>query len=128
MLHDLIQDVSKMIALGAIAVIVAPPVVQRFDRPVEDIFCFFDLRSDPGQIGQFQGGAILLDEMHHRKVMEGQIPVLNVKSLLWKIKGLIDQVEILVFHRAGAGYWIKVMSNGTAIIKNPAPLSEGRTD
>jgi len=102
-LHHLIEDIAEVIALGAIAIVIVARIVERFDGPVEEVLGFLDLCTDTRQIGQLQRCTIFLDQVLDREVVESEISVVDIKSFLWEIKCLIDQVKVLVLHEAGAG-------------------------
>ena len=92
-----LQNVAKVVAFGTIAVLVLAIVIERFHGPREQIARLFDLSANFGQIGEFQWRAVLFNEVHEWYTVEHQITIdIDVKPFLWKIKGLIDQIEVSV--------------------------------
>lgn len=93
------NDIAEMTAFGAVTVMVFAVVPDRTHRSREQVSGLFDLYPDLGQIGQFQRSTVFFDEVFERHSVEYEIAiVIDIKSFLREIKGLIDQVKIAVGH------------------------------
>jgi len=87
-----------MATLRAVAVIVITPVTGSLYSPVKEIFRLLDLIPDLWQIGQLQRGTIFFDYMNQWHPVKSQIAVKKIKTLLWKVKGLVNQIKVAVLH------------------------------
>jgi hypothetical protein len=85
-----------MRAFGAIAVIVASLVFMPFNGLGEHLFRFLDLGSDLGQVREFHWGAVFSDQASQVQSVKIQIAVLGLKSFLWIVERLLDQVCVSV--------------------------------
>lgn len=62
-------------------------------------FGFVDLHSNLRQIRKFQRSSILLDDFFEIQFIELQIAiVINIKSFLWKMEGLVHQRGVGIVH------------------------------
>lgn len=97
-LEGRLDDMGEVAALGAIAIIVFPLIAIAPDRPVEKISCFSNLLIDPGQVNEPKRRTILFNQIFEGNVMKSQVTIPEIKPFLGKIIGLINEVEIGVFH------------------------------
>lgn len=95
---DLVEHIAEVAAFGAIAVVVLAAVTQRSHSPGEEVAGLFHLRTNLGQIGKLKGSTVLFDEVDQRNAVEREVTVFEVKTILGKVEGLIDQVGILIGH------------------------------
>jgi hypothetical protein len=88
----------KMIALCTVAVIILAVIFILLDRSVKKISGFFDLIPDLWQIDETEGCFIFFYQIFQGHAVKGQVSVTQIKPLLGKIKTLVNQVKIRVFH------------------------------
>jgi hypothetical protein len=87
-----------VVALRTVTKVVLPAVPGGIHGSGKHIPGALDLRPDFGQVTNPQRRAILSDQVYQRDTVEEQITILDVKSILWKIKSLVNQVKIIVRH------------------------------
>lgn len=92
---------AEVAAFGAIAVAVFSLVVLRLHGAVKPVFRFFDLVTDFGQISQLKGGAVFIDQVFQRYSVKTQISIVQVKSILWEVICLLNEVKVTVLHSPG---------------------------
>ena len=81
---------AEVAALGTIAVIVCAFVIGLGDGNVEHPLGPLDLRADLGQVGDLERGAVLLDYLHQRNVVEVQFAIFGSEFVLREFEGLVD--------------------------------------
>jgi hypothetical protein len=92
----LIEHMAEVAAFGTVAIVVLAPVAHRLHRPGKHIPGFFDLRTNLGQIRQFERGAVFLNEVTKRDPVEQQVAIFQIKAFLREVEGLIDEVKVSV--------------------------------
>ena len=92
---------AEVATFGAIAVAVFSLVVLRFHGTVKPVFRFFDLVTDFGQISQLKRRAVFIDQVFKRNAVKTQISIVQVKSILWEVICLLNEVKITVLHSPG---------------------------
>jgi hypothetical protein len=97
-----------MTAFGAVAVKIPAFVIGRLDGAVKKVFSFFDLISDLGQVGHFEGCPVFFYQHHQRDTIEDELVFFQVKSFLRKIIGLVNEVKIPVVQH---GLWEKGLND-----------------
>jgi hypothetical protein len=60
-----------------------------------------DLLADLGQVGDAQRRAVLLDDLHQRQIVPGELFVHELELILGEVEGLLDQVDVAGLHAAG---------------------------
>lgn len=73
------------------------------DRIVEVGLCILDILGNLGQIRQLQRRSISLDNLHQVHTVEMKLIVFNVKFFCGEIKGLLDEINVLVHGKWGNG-------------------------
>ena len=96
--QHLFQYIAEVIAFCTIAKIVFAVVAGGIHRPGKHIAGSFDLRSDLWQVANSQWGTVLSDQVDQWDSVENEVAVFDVKPLLGKVKGLVNQVKIIVGH------------------------------
>ena len=96
--QGLIQHKLEMRTLGAIAIRVRTFVVGFGNGHVEQALGLLYLLADAGQIRNFQRRSILLNDVHKRNAVEVELIVEHTKFILWKIKRLLDEVDVFALH------------------------------
>ena len=96
----LLQNEGEMRTFRAVTVVVAALVVYFGHGHVEHPFGPVDLGRDFRQIGDLQRGAVLLNDVHQRNIVEIQFIVHYRELVLRKFESLFDQIDVLVFHAA----------------------------
>ncbi len=89
-----------MTRLGTVAIVIRTLVVRLGDSHIKQTFRTLYLTADFGQVGNLQRGAVLLDNLHQRDVVEVQFAILGTEFILRKIESLINQIIVLVLHEA----------------------------
>ncbi len=102
-LERLFQNKAEMRRLGAITIGVAAFVVEALDGVAEKHPRVLDVFADFGQVIQFQGRTVFLDDVHQGYIVEQQFVVLiDVELHRRKLKGLLNQVNV-AFHSSVRG-------------------------
>lgn len=97
-LERLFEHEAEVRTFGAVAIVVAAPVIDLGHRHVEDLLGPLDLRTDLGQVGDLQRGPVLFDDVHQRYVVELETAVHHGKFILGELESLLDEVDIFVLH------------------------------
>ena len=97
-LQGLVYHEGELGTLGAVAVMVFALIIGLGHSHLEQALCPLDLRGNLGKITDFQRRAILLDNLHEVNVVEHQVSVHYHEFILREIEGLINQVDVFVFH------------------------------
>ncbi len=87
-----------MRTLGTIAIMIFSLITRGLNCSVEHILRLFDLRANLRQIGQLKRCTISINQILKRNSVKGQVIVFNIKTILRKNVGLINQVEIGILH------------------------------
>ena len=107
-LEGLFQHKTEVAALGAVTEMVASLVIHLRHGHVEHALGSLDVGTDLGQVGHLQGSPILLDEFHEGNVVPVENSILNVELFLRPFEGLLNQVQVVVFHRSNLDVGAKV--------------------
>ena len=83
----------RAVAIDVFAVVVVP-----LDGIAEEFASGLYLFANLGQIGQFEGSAVPLDEVVDVYVIEQHFVVFEVESVLRKVKGLCDEIVVGILH------------------------------
>ena len=97
-LERLVYYEGKLGTLGAVAVVVFSLVIGLGHGHLEKALGPLDLGGNLGQITDLERSAVLFNNLHQVDVVEHQIAVHNHKLILREIEGLVDKVDVLVFH------------------------------
>jgi hypothetical protein len=62
------------------------------------LLSFLDLHADFGQVRQFHGRSVLVDQGFQIEPIEMQASVLNIETFLGEIESLFHQVGVRVIH------------------------------
>jgi hypothetical protein len=92
---------TKVTALGAIAIPVFTLVMLVFHGAVEPVFGLFYLVPDLWEISQFEWGSIFIDDVLEGNAIKTQIAIVQIKSFLGEVIGLLNEVKITVLHSIG---------------------------
>lgn len=92
----LIEHVREMRTFGAVAVIILAVVIQLIYGIAEPLLGLLYLLRDFRKVGDAQRGAVFFNEVLEGNVVKVQPVVFDFESILWKIEGLADQVEICI--------------------------------
>jgi hypothetical protein len=98
MFKGFIDDMVKVVTLGTIAKMVLAFIVVFFDGPIKQVSGLFDLVTNFWQVYKSKRRTVFFDKVLERNAVKGQVVVSQIKAFLWKVKALIDQVKICVFH------------------------------
>lgn len=82
--------------LGAIAIRVFSLVIMRFHRIAKVIFGILDAFRNLRQVRQLKRSAVSFDDFHQIDTIEKKFVVLYMKLLRWKVKSLLDQVNVSI--------------------------------
>jgi hypothetical protein len=107
----LIQYKAEMRRFGAVAVGILPLVVMRLHRILEVGLRVLDIFRNFGQIGQLQGSTIGFYDLHQVYPVEVKLVVFHRKLFGWKIKGLLDQINVSIH----LPKWAKDVNKGAKI-------------
>jgi len=92
----LIQYKTEMRRLGAVAVGIFPLIIMGLHRIFEVGLRVLDIFRNFGQIGQLQGSTIGFYDFHQVYPVEVKLVIFHGKLFGWKIKGLLDQINVSV--------------------------------
>ena len=84
--------------LGAVAVMVFALIIGLGHGHLEQTLGTLDLGGNLGKVRNLERSAVLLDDIHEVDVIEQQIAVCHHKFVLREIEGLVNKVDVLVFH------------------------------
>jgi len=79
-----LYHMAEMGTFRTVTVFIGTPVVMLQDGGLEQYLCLLDLFTDDGQVGKPQRGSVSLDHFHEVEVMEIQLVVDDIKSILGK--------------------------------------------
>jgi len=79
---------------------------------IKEPFGFLNLFPDFWQVGDPERSAVLFDHFHEWNLMEIQFTINHFEFVGWEIKGLGNEVDVLIFHIAEVNRY-----EGTNIIK-----------
>src|SRR6478735_3466606 len=82
--------------LSAVAVGVFTVVIILDNGFVEPFLSLLDLRTDLWQISKLKWSAVLLNDVHHRHIIEMQLIINNLKLFSREVEGLVNQVKVLI--------------------------------
>ena len=103
-LHGFPEHEFEMGTLGAVAIVVRAFVVRLCHRHVEHPLRPLYLRGYFRQIRYLQRSPVLVDYVHHVDVVKIEFPILYMELILRKFKGLLNQIDVLVFHFSLSGF------------------------
>ena len=89
-----------MTRLGAVAIVIGTLVIDLRHRYVEHAFGAVDLLGNLRQVGDRERRSVLFAEFHERNIVEIQLEILYRELVLREVERLLDQVDVLVFHKA----------------------------
>ena len=107
-LERLFQHKTEVAAFGTVAKMIASLVIHLGHGHVEHALGALDVGSNLGQVGHLQRSPILLDDFHEGNVVPVQDFILNVELFLRPFEGLLNQVQVVVFHRSNLDVGTKV--------------------
>ena len=81
---------------GTIAIGILPLVVMRLHRIPEEGFRMLNIFRNFGQIGKLQWCAIGFYDLHQVDPVEVKLLVFHCKLFGWKIKGLLNQINVSI--------------------------------
>ena len=95
---------------------------------VEHAFGPLDLTAYLGQIGNLERGSVLFDDFHERDVVEVELAIFGAKFVLRKLKCLVDEVVVLVFHVPVLGFEVLsvIAADGAADVGGVARIGLSR--
>lgn len=93
-----LNDVSKMAAFGAIAVIIFSLVMLAFHRTVKPILRLLDLITDFGEISDLERCAVFINKVFQGDAVKTQVAIMQIEAFLWKIICLLNEVKVTVLH------------------------------
>jgi hypothetical protein len=94
-------------ALGAITISITTFVIGFCHSYIEELFSLLYLLTDLWNVGYFEGGSVLLDDVHQGHIAKMQLSVNNVESFLWKVKCLLDEVAVLILHKSTKSEFVR---------------------
>jgi len=89
-IQSLIDYMAKVTTLGTVTIIVFSFIIVGLDGFVKKVFRFFNLVSDPWQIGQPKWGTIFVNEVFQGKIVKSKVVISEIKTILWEKVGLVD--------------------------------------
>ena len=99
-LQGLLEYEGEMRTFGAVAVVVIALIVNLCHGDIEHSLRSLYLRGDLRQIRYLQRCAVLSDDIHHRDIVKIKCSVFYTEFVLWKLEGLLNQIDVLVLHDA----------------------------
>jgi hypothetical protein len=92
--QSFLHDEGKVGRFGAVTIGVFTIVFKPFNGAVKRRLDEPDIFADSGQVRQFQGSAVLLDDIHQGNIVKQQFVVAYLKFPLWKLEGLLNQLAV----------------------------------
>ena len=97
-LEGLMHHEGELGALGAVAVVVLALVIGLGHGHLEKTFGPLDLGGNLGKVGKLERSTVFLNDFHEVDVVEQQVAVCYHEFVLREVEGLVNQVDVLVFH------------------------------
>ena len=98
MLQGLFHNKGKMRAFGAVAVKIFAFIPVLFKCLPEHFLGFVYLHAYFGKIGQLHWRAIFIDKAFYVHPVKLQVIILNMKSLLREMEGLVHKTSVSIVH------------------------------
>jgi hypothetical protein len=98
MLQGFFHHKGEMGTFGAVAVIVFALVAVPFHGVGEHLLGLLYLHADLGQVRQFHGRTVLLNQGFQIKPVEIKATIFDIETFLWEIESLFHQVGVRVVH------------------------------
>jgi hypothetical protein len=106
-LQDFLKHIPEVRTFRAVTIDIPAVVTERSHCPVKPVSCLFDLGANSRQIGNFQGCAVLSNQLNQRNSVKQEVAVLDVETFLREVERLINQVKIPICHSSSMYFRMK---------------------